>query len=215
MMEQCEVTGCTTFGVSANQAGGLIKDCYVHDNSCPGGTIVNFGTVVTGCIFDTNTGASSDGLILNAAYSSGRSPIFNNVFYANGRDGIRNTGNYYGDCISDNIFVNNVGIGLNTTAMSPLRDSVFYHHNAYFGNGTARSGNNAGTGDVTLTGDPFVDAANGNFALNNTAGAGAACRAAGYPGTFPGGLTTGYSDIGPIQHQETASVSGGSYTFVG
>lgn len=58
-------------------------------------------------------------------------------------------------------------------------------------------------GTVTLTVDPFIDAPNGNFALNATSGGGAACRAAGFPGTFPSGFTTGYADIGAVQHQDS------------
>ena len=63
-------------------------------------------------------------------------------------------------------------------------------------------------GPGILTGDPFVDAANGNFQLNNTAGAGAACRAAGFPGTVPGLSAVGYADIGVYQHQDPAGGGG-------
>lgn len=49
---------------------------------------------------------------------------------------------------------------------------------------------------IALTGDPFVDAANKDFRLNNTAGAGAACRAAGL-----GWLQ--YLDLGAVQHQDS------------
>ena len=64
-------------------------------------------------------------------------------------------------------------------------------------------------GGVVLTADPFVNAAAGNFALNATAGGGAACRAAGVLGVFPGALSTGYLDIGAVQHADPA-VSGNS-----
>jgi hypothetical protein len=60
-----------------------------------------------------------------------------------------------------------------------------------------------GANDVTLTGDPFVNAAGGNFALNNTAGAGAAARGAGFPGVLEAG-GSGFIDIGPLQHQAAA-----------
>lgn len=206
-IEQCEVTTCAA-GVISNQVAGLIKHCYIHDNTGPGAEVINYGTLVQGNIFDTNTGASTDGLIMNAAYSAGRCNIIDNVFYNNGRDGIRNTGTYAGACISGNIFVSNTGFGLNTSAMSPVRTNVLIHHNAYYSNtGGARSGNNAGTGDVTLSGDPFTNSASGDFTLNNTASAGAALRAAGFPGTF--GAGTGYRDIGPIQHQDAGGASGG------
>ncbi len=37
-------------------------------------------------------------------------------------------------------------------------------------------------------------------------------KAVGYPGVFPGALTTGYMDIGSVQRQESGS-SGSSFTF--
>ncbi len=58
---------------------------------------------------------------------------------------------------------------------------------------------------VNLTADPFNNASSGNFTLNNTAGGGAALRAAGFPGTLLGLLnSTGYTDIGAFQHQDSA-----------
>lgn len=53
---------------------------------------------------------------------------------------------------------------------------------------------------TTLTGIPFTNAGAGDLSLNNTAGAGAACRDAGIPGVFPGlATTTGYRALGAIQ----------------
>jgi hypothetical protein len=46
---------------------------------------------------------------------------------------------------------------------------------------------------------PFVNPTAGNFALNGTASGGALIRAAGTPGRFPGGNSTGYLDIGAVQ----------------
>lgn len=209
-IERCIVTGCAK-GVRSSQISGYYKSVICYANSGPGFEVINNGEVFIDCISAANTGASGDGFIINAAYSSNRCILVNCIAYGNARDGYRNTGNYYGSGISNCIFVNNTGIGLNTSAMSPVRDSVLYYNNAFYGNGTARSGNNAGIGDVTLTGNPFVDAPNRNFALNNTAGAGAALRGVGFPGTLD--TSTGYSDIGPYQHQDPAS--GGAWTFVG
>jgi len=55
---------------------------------------------------------------------------------------------------------------------------------------------------ITLTADPFTNAAAGDFSLNNVAGGGALLRGLGFPGVFPGGLTTGYLDVGAVQHYE-------------
>jgi hypothetical protein len=70
------------------------------------------------------------------------------------------------------------------------------------------------TGFITLTSDPFVSASGGNFALTNTAGGGASLRGAAVNFAFPAIISsTTYEDYGAIQHQETASVGGGSFTF--
>lgn len=212
---QCEVTGCDTLGINMSSVGGHVHQCYVHDNSCPGIQLLNVGGSIIGNIVDTNTGASSDGIFVNTAYGNNQCTILQNTIYNNGRDGIKVDGNYRLGEIANNIMVSNGRYGLNTSAFTPVRDEVLINHNAYYNNATAnRNSNNAGTGDVTLTGDPFTDAAGGDFSLNNTAGAGADLRAAGYPGVMIGG-GTGYRDIGALQHQETASVGGGSFTFAG
>lgn len=211
---QTQVTTCAGATNSAAVVLGLsggsgwrVRNCYINANTTAGISIIGTYAAITGNIIASNTGASSDGILISAAYSAVATLITNNVFYANGRDGYRSTGNYEISEISNNIFVNNVGIGLNTSAMTPVISDVLIHHNAYFGNGTARSGNNAGTGDVTLTGVPFTNAGSGDFSLNNTASQGAALRSVGYPGVMVGG-GTGYQDIGAIQHQDPASTGG-------
>ncbi len=62
--------------------------------------------------------------------------------------------------------------------------------------------------DLALSASPFANAAAGNFALNTAAGGGALLRAAGFPGVFPGALSTGYVDIGAVQ-----SPSAGAFAF--
>lgn len=63
--------------------------------------------------------------------------------------------------------------------------------------------------DKYLTASPYVGGTTGtasNFALNNTAGGGAVCRAAGFPANWPGNSgTTGYPDLGAAQHQDSAA----------
>lgn len=59
-------------------------------------------------------------------------------------------------------------------------------------------------GAVTLTGDPFTNAASRDFTLNNTSGAGALCRAASK-------LFGGQRDLGAVQTQ--AASGGGAPSF--
>lgn len=122
----------------------------------------------------------------------------------------------WGAFVKNCIFVGNATLGLdfNYAGMSGVED-----FNAYYGNGTNETNNalpnytnavHPGPHSVTLTGDPFVNAAGGNFALNATAGAGAACRNAGFPGTLRDGVNVGYSDIGALRHQD----AGGSSVYI-
>jgi hypothetical protein len=54
-------------------------------------------------------------------------------------------------------------------------------------------------GFITGTASFFTSPGTGDFSLNNTAGGGALCRAAGYPGTLPYGGRS-YLDVGALQH---------------
>lgn len=67
-----------------------------------------------------------------------------------------------------------------------------------------------------LSSDPFTDAAAGDFSLNNDSGEGLDCRGTGFPGIWFGpASTTGYPDIGAVQHQDTFGSGGGSFVWVG
>jgi hypothetical protein len=73
--------------------------------------------------------------------------------------------------------------------------SNYYNYNFYYGNTVTTSNVTEGpNSDETQTQNPgFVDAAGGNFAI------GSALKGDGYPGLFPGGLTTGYMSPGAVQ----------------
>lgn len=74
-------------------------------------------------------------------------------------------------------------------------------------------------GTTTLTTDLTIGTSSGgNLVYQITIGrnfnVGTNLKATGYPGVFPGGLTTGYLDIGAVQRQEAGGGgSGGSFTF--
>ncbi len=61
------------------------------------------------------------------------------------------------------------------------------------------------TGFITLSAAPFVATGSSNYALNSTAGGGAALKQVGYPTSFNGLSTSNYIDIGAAQ----AVASGG------
>lgn len=212
-----EIFGCdTTAGLNVSNATAFARRLYIHDNTVPG-VVAGGGTlVITDSTIESNSGASSDGV-----QTTGHSVVLIGVnLYNNGRDGFRITSGAAaagGSMIVNSIMDSNAGYGGNFSgAGSSTAEQPSMGYNAYRNNGTAARNNYAAeTGAVTLTGIPWTDAPNGDFTLNNTSGAGAACRAAGAPGTIQGMTGTGYRDIGAFQHQDPASSGGGgSFTFV-
>ncbi len=216
-----EVTGG---GSSATAAISLTNQVnihwnYVHDNACPGIVTVSLPNVITHNLIVNNTGASSDGINFQGLYGT---VIMGNTIHGSGRHGITQTNSYLmGGIIRNNILTSNGGYGIKGAVSVGNSANIAYDGNVYWNNTSgarnnmddtatnAINGVNAYTNtlDVTLTGSPYTNTAGGDFSLNNTAGAGAACRAAGYPGVMPGATTTGYLDMGAAQSQ---SVGGGS-----
>ena len=127
----------------------------------------------------------------------------NCVSYGNGRDGFRVTTSYaciLCDCVSEG----NGAYGINVGSM--VYRNIIVNCATYLNTSGAINGTpiyvNA---NVTGTASFFADAAGGDFSLNNESGGGALLRSAGIPGVFPGGLTTGYLDIGAAQHADPDS----------
>jgi len=213
--DRCEISGCggasDGCALLMNLSSSVVTNCYVHDNTTTGIKInqAQEGGVVIGCVIESNSGGSSDGI-----FGTYRNTIYGCVLYGNGRDGMRFPNNFAAiqQGVRNNIFDSNAGYGINFTSAfvnGPYALPVI-NYNAFRNNTSgARNNVSAGTGDVTLSADPFTNAASGDFSLNTTAGGGAACRAAGFPGVFPGGLTTGYLDIGAAQHQDSGGSGGG------
>jgi len=133
--------------------------------------------VVTNCVFDTcNTNfiapnsadVSSDTWLENIFYNSTGS---NGALYVIAFSRV-NSLNIYG-----NIFVNNTGYGIkfSTARTGPVG---IIDRNAFYNNLGEVDGVDSGPNDITLTADPFVDAANGDFNLNNLMGGGLVLRQA-------------------------------------
>lgn len=129
--------------------------------------------------------------------------------YNNSSHGIYVTGTYQPLHLNGLLLVNNggYGIGLATTGYSrahKLRNIITENNTSGDYNGT-KYGHHEFT---ELTGDPFVDAAGGDFRINETAGAGAVVRAAGM------GILdqTGHLHTGGVQGADPAG--GGSDTII-
>ena len=201
-MQRCQTTRCTSAGLKPN--GGACVDCVSYANT---GTADGFNTAgntvdFLRCISYSNGGKGFNQGSIGCHFA-------NCVAYGNSSDGFLFT-SVESDLCENCIAYGNSGWGFNA---SNGASQLIYLLNCAGGSNT--SGNYDNTkiidsgptkmveGFVSLSGNPFTNAAAGDFSLNNTAGAGGACRAAGFPGVFPAGLTTGYLDIGAAQHQDT------------
>lgn len=113
------------------------------------------------------------------------------VAYACGTGFYSLRGGAFLDCLA----VNSTGYGFRSDAYATVAGCYGYNNT---------SGNQTGTfwGSIkALSGDPFVDAANGDFRLNDTAGAGAVLRRSGF-GVYG---QTDNKDIGAVQHGDLAA----------
>lgn len=199
---ECRASGCST---AAAIIGYLSAYACVADANTVTGFAPGVSGVTDRCIAYGNTGASSDGFTL--ATGSGMR-ITNSVAYGNGRDGIRLSAT--SPTVINVMSESNTGAGVSMSGAT----SVSLYNAATFGNAsgidvTGAVGEVTNYNPVAGSGSFFTNAAAGDFALNATAGAGASARAAGVPGLFPAGLTTGYLDIGAAQHQDPAGGGGG------
>lgn len=208
IFERCYATGGTS-AASAGFAlltGGLCLNCVARSNSCHGfsfGGNNAFGVFI-GCLSASNkTGGGYHGFNLDASLAN--TIVRNCVAYDNSSDGISVSGTYDAVSLTNNILVSNSGYGINLTVTmgvtNPLIDRNFFYSN---GN-NVQNNYIGGVHDVILTADPFTSSVAGDFSLNTTTGGGALCRGAGYPGVFPGSLTTGHLDAGAAQHADPAS----------
>lgn len=173
----CSATGCSTVSPFSCNGDTVFLGCKADANTVSGFHYGASGRATAiNCIASNNTG-TSDGFTL-AGGEVGMTAV-NCTAYGNGRDGFHNgSGNARGVWFVNCLAVNNSGYGYNNAGGSPV-------HNYLCAGGFPNTlGNeNAITysyGFVTLSGDPFTNAAGGDFSLNSTAGAGAACRGAGY-----------------------------------
>lgn len=110
------------------------------------------------------------------------------------------------------IAVNGIAYGCSNNGFrSPGGVNGLVTINCAAGNNTAGNFSNClEEGSITLTADPFTDAANDDFSLNSAAGGGALLRAAGI--RWGDGLVydqANYLDVGALQHQDAGGGGGG------
>lgn len=191
------VTASTQSSLISVQSGrGTLSGCRIWCENTPhassrGILADTFGNVVERCIiFNFGTavvlGANSSNISYNSIYN-----VVNGVDL--NTNGSLIVGNVFGT-LSGYLFTGNTGgnqLMLSNACTVPGSGRI----------NTSTLGNIISEiGPIALSGSPFVNASGGNFALNNTANAGALCREASpYFG--------GYGDLGAVQHQNESSSS--------
>ncbi len=218
---RASATGTAAIGIRAGGVSTHLFDCVVDDSTSYGIELATDGSAVA-CetyssgsygIYMTGAGAHiayciSAGAADDAIMVSGRSQVVLNCVGhgSTGGSGVKVVYGYLDVSIRNCIFSANNQYGMEVAIAATTE---IENYNAFYNNtqGARSALFFAGPNDVTLTGDPFV-AAGTNFALNATAGAGAACRNAGFPGALLDGVNLGYADIGALQHADPVGGSG-------
>lgn len=214
----CEITGTSGFAFdqSSNQSRPLfLYGCWIHDNTL-GGITATAGTT-NRIIVDRSIIADNGGRGIHITGTTTQSVIslwVNNSTIANNTtsqiETELTTGNNGNIVLTNNIIYASSSWIHNATAGI---DASFVTYNNAFGGGGSNNNFTTGNGSISLSGDPFTNAAGDNYALNNTAGAGASCRGVGFPTTFPGGFTASTIDLGAAQHADSGSGGQRSYSF--
>ena len=215
-----EVKNCTaTNGAVFHVGCTYMYACWIHDNPNGSGFYTNTtpvgslaGNSFVCCVFSGN---GIDGIFSNTSSNNISLNASNCVFYNNTADGIHFGTNVVNFTAVNCIFDSNGGYGINMPGPSPTGctfalDCAFYNNTsgAY---STYNDGSTSitfvGLGDISLSGHPFTAASSGDFSLNGTAGQGAACNAAGFPGVAPFG--TGYISVGALDPNPSGGGGGG------
>jgi hypothetical protein len=207
----------TTGIVGAQSAYASAICCYVHDCDLSGNAgFVNLKAIrcrASDCAGDGFYACHTVGCLSNnnggKGFGSGSAQFyFNSVAYKNGGMGFQSYSSVLSGCVaydngldgfyddSSNVFVNCVGYLNDRYEFNTIGGDVLINCATRVGaSGRTHGTPNCDVGPITLTADPFTNAAALDFSLNNTAGGGALLRAAGIS---PYGQT-GFIDIGAVQ----------------
>jgi hypothetical protein len=202
-------TNSTSVAVST---GALVAHNYLAGFDGAGISTNNAATI-TGNIINLGANVSSGGIV---HASSNPTNVIGNVIYssvANTGIGINvgNSSGRYCNLVINNIVIGFSGVGGDGITGAAGSFAVVAGYNAYYNNTTNNSipvtYNDLGN-DVSLSADPFTDAANGDFSL--TAAAKTALRSLGWPASYLGAHanTDPHITIGPLQYGPTPAASG-------
>ena len=176
----------TTAGVDVAQSGGqgygqvTVSRCYFENCSHAVYIRKTYGVTITNNVIKN---CSNHGVSITNQQQTRGFRVSGNIFYGGSTDGIRfiDPDDATGSFIENNIFVNNGGYAINSSTSAVPQGIIYASNNAFYGNTSGSyNGISDGINDITLTADPFVDAANGDFNLNATNGGGGTLRSTNY-----------------------------------
>lgn len=177
----------------------LMMRCRIS-GGISGLSLGNNSPQVAGCVISNTV---TNGILVG----SGVLAIKDCIFYDTGDYGINNTAASSGLLISGNVF-STTGTAIAYTGAGDRPYGAYRSDNAFHSITTAQE---SGFGDmpafdpITLTADPFTNAASGDFSLNDTAGGGAVLKAAT--------LVVGSTTTRPFRNLDN-SAGGGSTVIV-
>ncbi len=192
-------------GAFALSAGsGLFAFCesYANTTNTHGFAVTGVLSVFICCTASANTG-TADGFLCSGRNAT----LFGCVAYNNGRHGFNLNGSGTHLCINCIAEGQVAGTAYGFTAQAVGIANQLINCAGY--NNTTANVNTTNiptptTGFVAGSSTFFTNAGSSDFSLNNTAGGGAAARAAGLA-TMPNSTQTGYPDIGAVQHQDAGA----------
>jgi hypothetical protein len=221
-MVSCRAKNASASATDNNAAVQLIRSSASYSKIIGSGNqaamISDLGNAGGDVLNNIINGNGDIGLLINTPHDDSKVSGYNHNTIYNCSDAIHlktapDVGDFLVILISDNILYSCSGFGINNADVTPDWNCIHVIGNAM---GALTSGRINQFADyeemegIVLTADPFTNAAGGDFSLNNIAGGGALCRAGSVFNAFPGGLTTGFNDIGAVQHEDTGGGGNGN-----
>lgn len=197
---RCEFVSTAGSGVRViANANFSIIGCYFHDSDM--GLAYNTGATSSGhvinCIFDT---CATNAVHINTA-NTAANHFYGNTFY--GAETPAGTGINMITGVTDVRLLNNIFYGFTTAVSHADTQSVGHDNfNNYYNNTTDCTNWTKGPNTIALNPN-FTNGAGGDFSVGTN------MKAVGMPALFPGGLSTGYVDIGAVQRKEKVSTDPG------
>lgn len=224
--DRCVVSASTSHGwrFAGAADNNSVTNCIASGNAGAGFTWeAGVGLFFTNCVATGNTGANGHGFWDQTTTSDNSRPqqFSGCVSHGNAQSGWRfawTTGGQRNVGFDNCIAYGNTAYGV-SMATAGIMDGMFPRvRNMATGSNTsgARQNFRTGEGAITLTADPFTNAAGGDFSLNNTSGGGDLLRGLGYPTEIgiKGSATATYPNVGASTPQATTS-TGGAYVIGG